>query len=493
MQDGTQLQAGIILARLYYEKQQLDKALSISTKLLVQAPDSIQLLLLTGNIFAASGQYLEARAKFEAILLQEPTFLLAKISLGKLLLAEGKVSQARAYYNAMLDHHAENVAILTTLSQLEILQNNIPQAIRHLERVRDFDAKNWRVRLELSSLYLRSDLKSKAFEMVLSAKRIEPKEPKILFAVANVAMLVNDVSEAKVSFSRLISLYQSDAKKLFTVASAQYSVGLTEDAIATVKLAIHYQSLFPEAEVAQATWLLALNRTAEAELMVERLKQINFEKTQLNQLLGDIAYQKGRYVEAIEFYRETPSDVRQVVRLYNAYVAKGDTDIALVELEQWVETHPGDLRITALLVEANLRLGRTEVAQGLLEFLVKKLPNQASLLNNLANIYAEKNDPRALPFAKKAYELDAEDASINDTLGWLLLKAGKPKEGLRYLRDAEYRASDSLEIRYHIAVALNLLQRHSESVEILQSLVKSKAPFLHKNEALLLLKKLTVE
>jgi len=146
-----------------------------------------------------------------------------------------------------------------------------------------------------------------------------------------------------------------------------------------------------------------------------------------------------------------------------------------------------------LLVEANLRLGRTEVAQGLLEFLVKKLPNQASLLNNLANIYAEKNDPRALPFAKKAYELDAEDASINDTLGWLLLKAGKPKEGLRYLRDAEYRASDSLEIRYHIAVALNLLQRHSESVEILQSLVKSKAPFLHKNEALLLLKKLTVE
>ncbi len=55
------------------------------------------------------------------------------------------------------------------------------------------------------------------------------------------------------------------------------------------------------------------------------------------------------------------------------------------------------------------------------ESLVQTSPNDGTLLNNLAWLYGELGDPRALGHAEKAYALMPSDPGAMDTLGWILV------------------------------------------------------------------------
>ena len=51
--------------------------------------------------------------------------------------------------------------------------------------------------------------------------------------------------------------------------------------------------------------------------------------------------------------------------------------------------------------------------------------DSASVLNNLAWVYSELGDDKALKIAKEAHALQPNDPAINDTVGWILVKEKK--------------------------------------------------------------------
>ncbi|MCX7894187.1 MAG: tetratricopeptide repeat protein, partial [Burkholderiales bacterium] len=95
-------------------------------------------------------------------------------------------------------------------------------------------------------------------------------------------------------------------------------------------------------------------------------------------------------------------------------------------------------------------------------------------------------DPRALEYAQKAYALAADDPLVNDTLGWILTRAGKPDEALLHLRNALIRQGDNAAIRYHLAAALAQLGRTKEAVKELDAALKSGQLFEGLDEAKIL-------
>ena len=76
-------------------------------------------------------------------------------------------------------------------------------------------------------------------------------------------------------------------------------------------------------------------------------------------------------------------------------------------------------------------------------------------LINLVWAYQEQDVATGLEYAEQAYELSGESLDVADTLGWLLVKDGDYKRGLPLLQGAVNRAPHILEIRYHLAVALD--------------------------------------
>ena len=118
------------------------------------------------------------------------------------------------------------------------------------------------------------------------------------------------------------------------------------------------------------------------------------------------------------------------------------------------------------------------------------LKNSDIVLNNIARIYFDRGDERALETAKSAYQLAPDRAEVIDTYGWMLVQDGEIKKGLHLLERAIDRAPTNDDIRYHWAAALNLTgERENARVELERTL-NHQRPFFERESAEALLEKL---
>jgi FimV-like protein len=99
--------------------------------------------------------------------------------------------------------------------------------------------------------------------------------------------------------------------------------------------------------------------------------------------------------------------------------------------------------------------------------------SNASALNNLAWIYDETGDDRALQTAEQAYRLRPESPAIADTLGWIHLKSGNAEAALGFLKQAAEAVPLNPEIQYHLAMAYVETGDQESAKKILADLVES--------------------
>src|SRR5437870_7233934 len=80
-------------------------------------------------------------------------------------------------------------------------------------------------------------------------------------------------------------------------------------------------------------------------------------------------------------------------------------------------------------------------------------------LNNLAYLYAERlNDlDKAYDLARKAHDLQPQDAAAADTLGWVLYKRGDYQQALTILQESAEKAADRPEIQFHLGMTAYMM------------------------------------
>ena len=93
------------------------------------------------------------------------------------------------------------------------------------------------------------------------------------------------------------------------------------------------------------------------------------------------------------------------------------------------------------------------------EKLLSTAPNFVPALNNLAYLYAEhlNNLDKAYDLARKARELQGQDASIGDTFGWVLYKRGDYQQALPILQESAGKAADNPEIQFHLGMTAYMM------------------------------------
>src|SRR4029077_5623189 len=93
------------------------------------------------------------------------------------------------------------------------------------------------------------------------------------------------------------------------------------------------------------------------------------------------------------------------------------------------------------------------------EKLLSTQPNFVPALNNLAYLYTERlNDvDKAYDLARKARELQGQDASIGDTFGWVLYKRGDYQQALPILQESAEKAPDTPEIQFHVGMTAYMM------------------------------------
>jgi Flp pilus assembly protein TadD len=142
----------------------------------------------------------------------------------------------------------------------------------------------------------------------------------------------------------------------------------------------------------------------------------------------------------------------------------------------WLKQRPADTTVRRALGEHLMTRERWAGARVAFEDLVKRNPNDAASLNNLANILLKLNDPiKALGFSERAIKAAPGNPLVVDTHAWVLHRNGRHEQALGLLRDARLRAPDNAEIRYHLAAVLAKLGRNAEARSELRAALQSPA------------------
>jgi tetratricopeptide (TPR) repeat protein len=120
-------------------------------------------------------------------------------------------------------------------------------------------------------------------------------------------------------------------------------------------------------------------------------------------------------------------------------------------------------------------MGKKNEAIAEYQKILRLAQNNVATLNNLAFLYAEDNRdlPMALQLAARAYILAPNDGSVQDTLGFVLLKNNKFAEAEKALKRAIETMPGNASIRYHLALVYKEQNNNALAIEHVQKAIST--------------------
>jgi predicted Zn-dependent protease len=251
----------------------------------------------------------------------------------------------------------------------------------------------------------------------------------------------------------------------------------------------------PEALIYKTAYLIKIKQTQEALKLADKIDSL-FPKLVLGKLLkGDAFLAEKKLDKAAEMYHKAyniEQNEHILFTLVDLLIAQKKQTEAIKLLNGALEKDTKNITVHFKLATIYQQQNNTQQAEAHYQAMLTQQADNVPALNNLAFMYSQQNDPRALEYGKKAYEKAPQSAAILDTYGSILVKQNQAKEGLSILEKAAGLAPKEPYIQFHLAESYVANDNPQKAIEILEPLVKVEANFTDKKAATDLLKKLKV-
>lgn len=458
------------------------QALEIYERLLQSEPLSPELQVLAAECHATLGRSGKALALVESVLDKHPTDAKAWALKSRLLLEARDSVGARTAWKQAIDHAPGR---LTAPEQASLLTNEISAALagREIEQADSAYQKllallpqapitEWAgTQLKLAKGDVSGAL-SAAQLLVKHAPDFPPAKPALvgaLLAAGNHELAAHEIGVLAGAANDRQGLKTAQDLTLQAASTApgdprqQLQAGqaamLLEQYVAARSLFDMAAARTPESDelkLAVAQLHLRTGRAREAADLLAQLDAGSPGNAAILTALANaqsLAGESAAAIRTLESLWSIAPNGPNAVSLTQASLKSGRED-ALSPLAQWVSSHPDDVAARLVLASSLQQLGQLDRAKSEYEKVIGTQPGNAVALNNLAWIYYLHKDRRAVPTAKKAYELAPGVPSIADTYGWLLAESGQATEAVPILQAAARAAPGNPTIRYHLAAAL---------------------------------------
>jgi putative PEP-CTERM system TPR-repeat lipoprotein len=440
---------------------------------------------LEGLLHLAKTELPQAQAVFEALIKKYPDFAPAKVNLARIVAMLGDQPKAEGLLAEVLAKTPTSEPALTMAVFYKLQNGRLGEATTLMEKAHAAAPATPGTTANLGELYIRDGKPQKALDMALAEKPPMSNAIEIYSLKAASYLALGRKKEARDTYTELLKQDANIVGARRQLVALQIEAGEFEAArsVLTAGIAANPRNF----QLYQDLAMIDLKSTGvEAALATaDRLVTQDRDFPELRALKGDLYLAANRPNDGVDSYQKefqaAPSSML-VTRLAGALMRSGRLDAATKTLIEWVNQHPEDFAVLQQVSEVLLATNQYPQAANFLEQLLKKKPYDAVALNNLAWIYQQTGDDRALTTARRAYVL-APNAQTADTLGWILVTTGNAANGLALLRQATTEASSDPRVVYHYAVALKDTGDKSEAIKQLNVAVGLKGDSKEKTDA----------
>ena len=482
------------------KKNDLKGAKQKIAALLKQYPNVPEYYNLQALLESSQKNSKAAQENYEKALKLDDKNVLAYLGLAKLALDNKDLENAKKHASKAVAINDKAINAYLILADIALNQKNNSEVEKILmtafEKVNGNISAEIEILKNLGKFYALQKQLDKLLAVSQEFVTRHPNDPQALSTLAE-AQLINGKKElAAKTLQQIIDQDKQDIGHRLLLAQI-YAQDTTREK-ETLKLiddAIAIDKTKPQAIAFKTAYLAKLKRYPEAMENAD-LAEKQFPKTAFGKLLkADVYLAQKLNDKALDAFKQAYKlQVNEKVMFTIA-----DLLIAESKLPEAIKFLDGEAKKDKTGA-AHFKLGtlyqeQKDYPKAETHYLavLKLQPENALALNNIAWLYSLQNNPKALEFAKKAYEKAPESSAIIDTYGYILVKQGQAKEGLPLLEKAVKLTPNENGIRFHLAEAYVATGDKKQALNILESLAKTEQKFAEQEAAITLLNQLKSE
>lgn len=490
----TRLNALRLRAAAYLRAKQSTQAIDVARQIVQQDGRNASSLALAAAIYNAAGADSQAESTLKQAHDLAPTDVPISNALATLALRKGKVEQAERDYQNVLRLDPKNLEALMSLARIDAIRGNAPAALKWLNEARNQNPTAVAPLIALGQYRLSQKQPGLALDAIQQAVALVPGNPDILTLLAKTQLANGQEHAAVQTFQAAASMAPGDPRYAMDLAAIQTILkqsSAAENTLATI-VAKHPDYLPATRALAFTQW--HANQHEKAFATAAQYAQHDKVKgpAESANLTGDLYMLDKNYAEAVKQYQMAFASAPSrdlALKIYQAR-SQGKLGHPAETLTDWLNRHPDDADMRAVLALYYLHSGDLKAAQTEYLAALRVVPDSPIVLNNLAWIISQNDPAKALPYAQKAHRLLPRNPTIADTLGWIMYHDGKSTGALPLLELAAQGAPESGSIQYHYAVVLAKTGHSQEAASVLQKTLDTKTDFAERQDARQLLQTL---
>ncbi|MDX1817441.1 MAG: tetratricopeptide repeat protein [Marinobacter sp.] len=462
------------------------------SKVLANEPDRVRLRLALARHYIGVDQPEQALAQLRMAFTSNPADWATTGTYLNLLIQQGEKKEAAEIRDSLLNGYADEPQAILLASMADARLGNVDNAVTRLAKLVDQKPELQAPMVALATLYAQTGKTSQAVDLLVKAALITPNAIQPLQQAGQLYARDHDMNQVKAWLGKvadahpplktnadilqaLINIRQgnlADARKLLDRHSDPDSAPLKR---------ANGRLLVAEARAAAnaKNWEEARGKAAEAialepenlgfALLPVGLLQMQEKYDDALKALDGVETSFGNQPAVIlsratllqakdgkdEAYKylldqwKATKNTRLMPSLVGVARATSPSDLDMLTSE-WLSATPESPAAHMARAEWLMNQQQNVAAKAQYEEVLKRQPNNAKALNNLAWMLREDDLEKAGEYAQKASKLEPKNPAILDTYGWILHLQGDHQNAQKYIEQALALAPGNADIEAHL-------------------------------------------
>ncbi len=348
------------------------------------------------------------------------------IALAKLVLSQNNINESISLFIKAYEKDKSRIDILEEAANLSLRSRQLEKATNLYKQLIDIDNNNSYYLSTYIDLIVMSGDYDNGIVALKSLIEIEGETTERLSQLGILYYNTNRIVKAKPIFNKLLSMDHFDATTMHFLSNIYIEQGILDSALIIANKIIDHHPSDPRGYLDAA--LTELNNENPIGA-IEILEPVN--RTFNNEF--SIQYLLGSSYQQLEEYDKATVVLRQSLKIYpESRGARHTLAIASDALNYWNES------------------------DSLYEGLIESDTNDVQALNNYSYSLVERNIQlnKALAMAKKAIELEPNNAAYLDTIGWIYYKMDDVEKALSFIRKSVELDNNNAVVLEHLGDVL---------------------------------------